>query len=431
MIYKKKTILGLVTLCSILSSGAYAKENTLQLEFPSSFFNEFSDEKQSDFWKNYSYSAESIINNLSNIGTYGAIKLHDKFDLENKTEKERILFLLTVGSLKAKFDFTNTVFFGHEFIHFQNGNNLGGSENYFRNSETGEEVSFLDFYLELLISGKTQGPAVTKWNPEDYQDFINNPKRIQHISNPLNWQMEYSSKWIEDSLLNENKTVFDISNFLFNRGYMTSYYIGDLSRGDGFSGEAGDPWKYAKHLEQFTNNTQDENLKKITTISAISMLLSHSLWSHVNNYESYISTGDYKIENEFIKTPLGEITWDIETYQNVENFSIKPKVFFNREENGFKADKLLYSVGFEQSVLGNDESELTLGIHGKWGEFSTSTEMSFNDSNQFLELYSGYKFNEKSELFAKAQISNGTTLKGERLAPGENSNFALGIKVNF
>lgn len=427
----KKLILTASMILSSLGTSSVANEK-INLEFSDTFFLEYSDIKESSFWESYSHTADSILKNLNNIGTYSAIRLHNALNMSEKTTTERFLFLLITGGAKFRFDMANSVFFGHELIHFQNGNLLGGNENYFSDQKTGDKISFYDFYFDLLLSGKTRGPATTKFLPDDYANFISNPKKIQHVSNPLNWQMEYSSRWIEDSLLNEDKTIFDVSDLLINKSYMSLYYLGDLKRGYNKSNILGDPWKYAEHLTQYSHKSKEDNLKKITQINIASLLLSHSMWSAINNYENYTNNSELGIKNNFINTSLGPVTWDIETYQNIENFAIKPKVFFNRKDTSILGgEKVLYSLAIEQSVLGERDSELTLGIHGKWDRFKTSTEISFNNDNQFIEINSGYSLTKNTEIMARANISNGETLKGNRISPNNKTTMSLGINLKF
>lgn len=429
---KKLLYTSALVLSLFSASDAAAERPKLELEFNSSLLNKYSEEKGDIYWRNYSYTADSVINNVSNLGTYGLITLHDKFNLDEKRASSRLLFLATYGLLKTRVDFTNSLFFGHELIHFQNAYRFGDAESYFRNESTGEKMDFWETYKYILINGRPPGPAVSAFDPEDYVDFRNNPRKIEHITNPLNWQMEYSSRWVESSLLHNNKTIFDLPNFFINRNYMAGYYVGDSQSNGETTGELGDPWKYAQHMEQFTGKTTKENLDQMTGLIVLSSFLSHSTWVNSSQVGRYISTGDYKIEPSYLNTRLGKVTWDIETYQNLESFTIKPKVFFNREDGSLLGgDKVLYSVGVEKSALGNDDIEVTLGVHGIWGDFNTSTEVSVNDSGQFLELNAAYEINEYGEFFTQAAMSNGDTLRGSRVAPDEKPTFMMGFKVKF
>jgi hypothetical protein len=244
--------------------------------------------------------------------------------------------------------------------------------------------------------------------------------------------MNYSREWTKDFLFSNSKTVFDSSIYLINKLYPSIYALSDCSNRNKIKDISGDVFDYAGEFTRKNGGKHNDNLKKITQITVLSVLFSPSVYSNLFTPGEYIKKSKIKTEQPFLNTKYGKFSWDVESYYNIENVSMSPRGYLLSENNNFlNADKIMYSFGIEQAVMGKNDTELHTGLRAQWGNLMADVDLSFNSGDIFLESEMHYEFNNNFGAYGSYINSYGDTFKSDRLTPFGENVFSIGLKSRF
>lgn len=413
----RTSIIAALTACLPITA---LSETTLSIN--SSYF-----EKGDLKWEGYTYTARDLVGSLNSIGSEMMLKGHDYLDLESAAPQSRLLYLLSAGFVNFRFQYANSVIFGHELAHWQHARRFGRTDHSFQD-DNAQRASLGKVYLDTLLSGSINYTAVSTPTANFNQELYNR-EGIETSLHALNWQMSYSEEWIKDALFYQNKTAFDATELFLNRIYLTAYAVGDYRRN---SSDKGDMHKFASHIAPGAD--RQDTLAKISLISFAATLLSPGVTGTVTNVAQYIASGDTGFTIQGLKTSAGTYFLDVPTYINYQSYTVAPTLYLLANDSIAQmlgSDRLLLSSGFEVAALGESEAELRLGAKANFGAVEIDTSFTSNGRAHFAELEVGYNVTDTFELYAGAAVTDGRTLRARRNMPEGGDVVWLGTRLRF
>lgn len=382
-------------------------------------------------WKNWTYIANDTVSSLNDAGSALTVKAHEALNMEEASPFGRFGFALTVGQINTRFHHANSIFFGHEFAHFQNAHRFGITDHYFVDDGTGEEISHAQAYWNIFATGAVGGPATSRSHGSFDHDLHAEEGILSTLGGP-NWQMRYTEDWIRSASKPRGKTVFDTTDFLINRTHMTAYANLDRRKTAEDGSSSGDLYKFARHVEPDRN--PEDVLTDMTLYGTAATLISPMFWQSAYGASDYVLTGKTDFEIDYYQTRLGGVLWDVPQFLNPGGYTFAPTLYFKPEGNLAKsigADDLLLSASYETAVMGEVDPELRLTVTGNWGAFRTDLGISGGSGGQFLEAEAGYIMNDAFSLNIGTALTKGSTLRGTRNMPTGDSATWAGVQFSF
>lgn len=382
-------------------------------------------------YETYGYFAQDIVGSANSMGA-AAVRLgHDALDLSNRSAVARLAYAATAFQALYRFQWANSLYFGHEFVHFSTADQIGLGHHYFYDTDAHEEISFSQAYWRAFSQFEVGGPAVSTTHPGEVRGDISQDDIMQSLTAGIDWQMNYSETWLRHHLTYGDKDVFDATDFFLNRTWLMGYALGDhrRSKNDDFSG---DVYKFANHIE----NTTDETavLTRVATLSILANMMSPSFWTTSATLGTYISQGKTEIYDPFVETGYGGFTYDIPQYLNANSMSVVPTIYWRaKKEHAAKlgADTLVASLGVEAAIVGNDKTEVKATVTGSFGDFDTDLRLAGSASGYITEIDVDYNLTDHFAISAGAAVASGSTLRAKRNFPRGEESIWLGMKLTF
>lgn len=382
-------------------------------------------------WDTYTYIAKDTVKSLNETGSRITELGHFALNLDNKSSTSRMVYALTAGHLNYRFQVANTIFFGHEYVHFQHAHRLGLTNHSFVSDDDGSTISKQDAYINIFLTGGVGGPA-TSSSGSTFDPDLYASEGITTALAGANWQTAYSEQWIRDAATLNSKNVFDQSDFFFNRSYMMSYALHDYDAYKDGGATNGDLYKFANNLNLDGGN--EDTLKKIVGISLLANLMSPRFIESVTDYVDYVVSGDTEITQKYITTSAGGITWDIPQYLNPNSLTLAPTIYLKVNDSlatSLGADRMLLSASYETPVLGDDDAEIRLTATTAWNHIETDFAVTAGSNGQFYELMGAYNISDSMAVTGGAVFGDGDTLRGKRNMPTGNSAAWIGARYTF
>jgi hypothetical protein len=383
-----------------------------------------------EFWKNYTYISRDTVQSLNEAGSSLTEAGHHALNLDEAGSLARLGYAFTAGQINSRFQWANSLFFGHEGSHFQHAHRFGFNEHSFVSDDTGDEISYWDAYWRIFTKGEVGGPAQSSGSNVDWDLYAS--EGIEASLAGLNWQMGHSENWIRDAAEPGAKNAFDSTDFFLNRMYLTAYAYGDAQRYKKTGDQGGDVYKYAKHLTSATD--APDTLKDIAVYGLAASLLSPVFWQSAGAINEYVANGTTDFNMRFYPTNVGGVTWDIPQFMNKDAFTVAPTIYLNAAPSlsgSVGAEKLLVSASYETAVIGETDPEMRVTVTGNWGSLGADVGVSGNSEGRFLEAEAYYNFTESFAVNAGAAISDGTTLRGKRNMPTSDNAAWAGVRFSF
>lgn len=381
-----------------------------------------------EWWSSYNQHSWDTLHSANRLVSYGAIGAHNALRMQERSEWERALFMLTIGQAAARATWANSVL-GHEYAHFANAHRLGLKEHYFVDDDSGERFDWQTAWLNSFVGGDPNGPATSRG---EFNDDVSEGDTVEMSLAGLNWQMGYSEKYLRDWLSGSSRTVFDTPDLVMNRVYMTSYATGTLTEVNG-SPWGGDIGRFDNHIEAMTGD--DKVSEKVILTGVLANILSPNILSAGGGILSYIQTGSLEVSPHLRELRNGShITWDIPQFLNKDSMTVAPTVYWmpNEEQKGrVGANSIVVGFGVETPTIGSDNSEARLSFDGQWDTLSLGMALSSGKSGQYLEFESGYRINDSVGVSFGLATAAGETLRGRRFLPDDDFHSWVGLNVSF
>lgn len=372
----------------------------------------------------YGYAANGIVNTSESVGGSLVMAGHDALSLDDASPLGRLGYLLTAGQLNARAQWATSTLFGHEYAHFQAAHRFGRTEHYFPDNEGGR-LSTAEAYWNVFSTGEVGSPATST-------GVGSAPSGIATSNAGLNWQMNYSESWLRDQMLNNDKTVFDTSNFFLNRIYFSAYFAGAANEAFGSSTSNSDPSKFARHMER--KHGEENALDRATKYAIVANLVSPSFWQVGRSWNAYVLESDRDAPAFEMSFAAGSITWDVPHYLSDDSMTLAPIVYWtpSAEMREFaQADDLTIGVGFESAVMGSASQEARLTIDARWDNITLASTTALGADGAFQEIEAGYAVTENTSFTAGLAKASGDTLRASRNLPGQDAAAWAGVKWTF
>lgn len=374
----------------------------------------------------YGLAARQAVGTLNAAGSAAVRYGHEALGLDEAGPLARGLYTATAYQALLRFQWANSLYFGHEGSHFARAHHFGLGEHYFRDTETGERLSGWDAYRNIFLNLEVGGPAVSSGHIDHDQDYDENG--IMATAVGLNWQMDYSEHWLRQALSFQDKDAFDAPEFFMNRLYFMGYATGDiLRRKDGDT--TGDVFKWARHMES-EGFSGDNTLEKVAAYSAIANVLSPQFWNAAGSIGTYIANGDAGSDFALTETSAGSYGWDIPHYLNRSSMTVAP-TFYWAPKTSKPDEALLFGAGIELPVLGEADPELRLSATGRHEKISYDTTLALGGAGAYTEASVNYHLGDNFALNFGGALGRGETLGQARQMPAEDAAAWAGVQFNF
>lgn len=408
----------------------FACVNSTSAETTISVSNLIMDYKDKDY-RTYGYLAQEIVSSGNSLAAWLGRKGYEGLNLKERSSGARWVYLATALQLQVRVQWANALYFGHEFSHFATAHQFGRDEHFFRDTKNGEEIKYGKAYLAIVKGGQVGGAAVSRGVLDPVQQERHSHEGIMSTTAGLNWQMNYSEKWVRQHYAFGKKDFFDAPDYFLNRSYLSAYAFGDKKRSK--NGRVkGDVLKWAEHVE--ANNPDEAGaLGKAATYSLVANLLSPSYWTAANSFNNFIASGETKLNNPVLDRG-SSLTWDLPQYLNRNSMTIAPTVYWRPAGNAVSklgADNILLGTSIEVPVIGEDENEIQVSVTGKWQDFDADFSVTKSGDGHFAEIGLAYNVNNNLAVTAGAASANGKTLRGSRNFPHGKAAGWFGLRISF
>lgn len=428
----KKATTQLLTVTLLLSAPATATNAETQITF-SSLIDQFESEKH----HTYGYFAQELVGSLNSVAAGATRWGHERLGLSDSSPMHRWIYLATAVHLQARLQWANSMYFGHEFSHFSTAHQFGRVNHYFRDAGSGERQSYGDAYLRTILKGHPGGPAVSHGNLSPEQRRKHEAERITSTTAGLNWQMNYSERWLRQHLTYGPKDVFDAPDFFMNRAYLAAYAYGDKQRAKkpravGDQGIRGDVEKWAKRMT--AQHGEKDALEDAFVYGIGATFASPAFWSVNSAIGAYASSGETALPDVFLTTPIGGLTWDVPQYLNLDSMTLAPTIYWQPDEQltGFLgADTIVLGYAREFAVVGQTEDEHRFTLTGQWDRFQADLGVTQSKSGSLTEFEMSFDLNDSIAVTGGAAIADGDTLRGRRNFPFGNHETWVGLRITF
>lgn len=380
----------------------------------------------------YGYLAREVVESLDSVASGLTRWGHNRLGLSQSSRWRRSAYLISAIHLQLRMQWANSLYFGHEFSHFATAHQFGREEHYFRDGKSGEEIPFLRAYARAMWQGSVGGPAVSR-RPAG---SIASQEEITSTAAGLNWQMNYSERWLRQHIAFGHKDFFNAPEFLLNRSYLMSYALGDSNRDTADMGkqneDRGDLIKWAEHIER--TQSDSDVLDKVVANTVLANLLSPAFWTAINSFNSYVESGETGFSVPVIETGIGQFAWDIPQYLNFDSMTLAPTVYWRMDDriaDFVGANRIVLAAATEIPVIGDGKGEQHLSMTGRWGRFDADLGFSRSGSGHFTEFEMAYRLKDRLAVTGGVAISDGKTLRGRRNYPFGNHATWLGLRLSF
>ncbi len=362
----------------------------------------------------WNMTRRGLDNELSISTSVGARLLNfadERLAMAERGPLARLAFLLTLGQVDARFQYTHSVF-GHEEAHCIAGFAVYRVDCRFTTrDEANEELDWPEVYWNLWTTFLPKADYGGVARDDSYEvdadvfDFFS----PRGFGEGLNYQMSYSETLARD-LYASDQHVFWSQAFLINRGFLGGYALYDA-----YGDFNGDTYLYIESMrERFGDDALSiEALAALGTLSAFSSSASLGLLAGLWDY---IAEGDKQVRA--LGLDLGEATlfWDLPVYINPSAITVAPRLYL-RTPLAALSDPVLLGIGFETPVSGDPGSEAFFTARGRLGAFEMQSTLSIDaDGDRFLSLEGRYNF-DRSFIGASLDLPSGVTFESSRRAP--------------
>jgi hypothetical protein len=370
-----------------------------------------------DYWDDMGYRARDIVEAGEHIGSTVAEAGHNLLGLDYASPQARILYLGTAGLLNMRFQQANAIMFGHEYIHFQFHDLEGRPDHYFYNFDTNEELDFSEAYLNTLIWGGPKATATSRGNSG--RDELPSEQSIMRTAAGVDWQMQYSERWVQKSLMNR-QSVFSMPGYLGNRTKLGMYALSDSLSDTGVV--TGDVNKVAAHYSSLGHETDAGD---IALWGLAASALSPMTWNSFSALNSYVEYGDLEMQDPFFTLANGlRLTWDIPQYLNADGMTLAPMAYT-------ETDFGVIGIGMEIGVIGDSAPETNISYMHDFGKTDVAAHITWAETGSHLELEAGYELIQALSLEGRFSASAGDTLRGVRNNPTGGETLYAGISFHF
>jgi hypothetical protein len=370
-----------------------------------------------DYWDDMGYRARDIVESGEHIGATIAESGHNLLGLDYASPEVRALYFGTVGLLNFRFQQANAIMFGHEYIHFQFHDLEGRPDHYFYNFDTGEEIDFQEAYINTLIWGGPKATATSRGNSG--RDDLPSDQRIMRTASGVDWQMQYSERWVQKSLMNP-QTVFSMPGYLGNRSKLLTYALGDSIRDEG--AVSGDINKVAAHYTSLGHETEASD---IALWGMVGTALSPLTWNSIFGMKEYVDYGTVEMKDPFFSLDNGlRLTWDIPQYLNADGMTLAPMLYTD-------TDFGVIGVGMEVAVIGDSAPETNVTYLRDFGKADMGLNVTWAETGSHIEMEAGYELIQAVSLEGRFAASAGETLRGQRNNPTGGETIYGGIAFHF
>lgn len=379
----------------------------------------------------YGYVARDVVSSLNSLASGAALWGHDALDLDNRGPLARGAYLLTAGQLVARLHWANSLYFGHELMHFSAAHAHGRDVHYFRDRETGAVLSDWAAWSRIATQGDVGGPAVSGSSHGSHSSEDPDHDRAEAVVAGLNWQMSYSEDRVRDRIFRQDITVFDAPDLLFNRIYTLAYTVGDIRRGQEDEIQ-GDPRKWADHVEATTG--EENVLERAALIGLAATIFSPVYMTTAGSIGEYLQTSRTEVPAHGFSTAYGSVTWDLPHYINPESLTVAPMLYWSpgqQQASLVGADRLVLGGGIEFPALGEDDLEAHLTLDGKWGEITLGAGLAMGPDGAFLHSDASLDLTDHVALTAAGAFQVGETLRGARDFPDGTAEVWAGLRFSF
>ena len=377
-----------------------------------------------EYFEDFNYRAQDMTASADWLTSRAMLAIHDGFDLGEASEASRLGFLMTAGILNVRMQAANAVILGHEQAHWAGMDALGFNGHTFYNVDDGEELDYGEAYINTILRG---GPGASAYSYGGYG--YTDAERIEATQAGVNWQMQYSERWLQQNLFQEGTLAFDYAAFLVNRTKTMSYSLNDKLLDDD-DAVKGDMVKIANYFED--QGITDDALTKMVLVSAVANAASPAIWDVFKAHGAYWETGDPVYEPNWHTAGSLEYTWDIPQYFSNEGMTVAPMAYFNlSDRNIMGADRVVVNAGVEASVIGDADAEYSLGVMADWGRMEFGIQATQGGDGWHAEADAGFEVIDQVSLKARYIQSDGETLRGDRSNPHGGSLFWGGVEVRF
>jgi hypothetical protein len=382
-------------------------------------------------WQAYTYIAHDAVSSINDLGSRATEELSYSLNMEERSKMARFLFLTTVGQAQARFVWANSTL-AHEYAHFANAHRFGRTEHYFVDYDTGEKFGWEQAWINSFFGGDPNGPATSKVGSVGLDVELDEEEGIEDSLAGLNWQMDYSEMRLREWLSGQRRTVFDITDMVFNRVYTMSYAISShIGQSDNSWG--GDPGKFVTEMEDVYG---EKNVsEKLIATSVLTNIASISLMSVGTGLQKYIAHG--KTEVHPYTPSFGtkhRFAWDIPHYLNKNNMSISPTLYWLPSwqiQNELGTDNLVVGAAYETSVFGVENHEFRLTLDGAWEDLALKSGGSFGPEGTFIEMQASYDISDHVTMSLGAARAIGETMRGARNLPDTDGFAWTGMQISF
>lgn len=398
---------------------------TLEFDYP---FNT----NDQDAWTGQSFRANNIVSSGQFLGTQALQWGHRKLSLDQGTAGQRALYLLTAGQIDIRFQFANSILFGHEMAHLQSYQARGLRDTAFLDSNN-KKVAAGQVYENLFFTFLPKAGAGWLTTPTDPNDL--GPYRGVHFGEGLNIQTWFANNRAQE-LIWQDQSVFAANNYLVNKltlpGYST-FYTSTTSGNDINS------YSTAANLLTGKTITRDD----ITTMAWLSVALSPTTWSYVKGYYNYVRNGTMTVEPIGVNIAGHKIYWDVPAYLTHNGINLAPMVYLKNEdpEKGLMSEfglfnKTMFGAGIETTTNGKSgTTDLSFFFKGQIKEKTTVNAYlsgrggKRSNSGFYSRFGISQAITDKVNINANVAIPTGTTYRGLMLIPHGKTVFWAGINI--
>ncbi|MBO9428730.1 hypothetical protein [Sulfitobacter sp. R18_1] len=371
-----------------------------------------------DYWRHQGFRSNSIVESGEYLGARAVEEL--SYRLRNTSGGNSLLFLAQL--VNFQYQTANAIMFGHEYAHFAMHDWYGLGEHYFYNHDDNEEISFGQAYgYTLLFGGPGGASATSRSGGVSYGDPA---KRIRTTMSGVNWQMNYSEKWLQRNLQGRPNHAYSWPGYVANRIKTFTYTLGDHRESD--TAVQGDMVKIAAHYEARGYSDADDALGEMLLYSGIGNLLSPTLWQIPKSIK-HARKNRFEMSDPYFHLGNGlQFTWDVPQYHNPDGMTLAPAFYL-------KAGPFVGGVQVEKAVIGDATDEFTGIILSDFHNAQASLSYTVNPDleGSHIEASLSYDLTELLGFEIRHISSDGITLRGDRNNHSGTDATMIGVKLRF
>jgi hypothetical protein len=371
-----------------------------------------------EYWHHQGFRSNSIVESGEYLGARAMEELYYKSRASTLGPG-----MMVFGQfVNMQFQTANAIMFGHEYAHFSLHDWYGIPTHYFYNHDTNEEYSFAESYLYSMIFGGPGGASATSSGSGTV--YGDPAKRIRTTMAGVNWQMNYSEKWVQRNLAGDENHAYSWPGFFNNRLKTMMYTYGDTVESD--AAVSGDMSKIAAHYEG--RGYSDDALDEMLLYSAVGNLLSPTFWTLPSSVMQASPNNQFRMKDPYFQIGASDLrfTWDVPQYHNPDGMTMAPAFYL-------RSGPIVGGLQVEKAVIGDATDEFTVIVMNEFKDAKLSASYTVNPDlgGSHLEVSLGYNFTDNFGIEARHISSDGVTLRGDRNNhTGEDASM-VGVNIRF